>query len=47
MGEPTVGPLASAARPDWTLKNTYFLMLMTVGYIIGEIAHFLINTTNR
>jgi len=37
----------ASARPDWTFKNTYFLMLMTIGYIIGEIAHFLINTTNR
>jgi len=42
---PAVG--SSPARQDWSLKNTYFLMLMTVGYIIGEIAHFLINTTNR
>jgi len=36
-----------SVRSDWTWKNTYFLALMTVGYIIGEIAHFLINTTNR
>jgi len=36
-----------SVRTDWTWKNTYFLALMTVGYIIGEIAHFLINTTNR
>ena len=32
---------------DWTFKNTYFLGLMTLGYIIGEIAHFLINTSSR
>ena len=32
---------------DWSARNFYFLMLMTVGYVIGEIAHFLINTTGR
>jgi len=32
---------------DWTLKNSYYLTLMTSVYIIGEIAHFLINTTGR
>jgi len=32
---------------DWTLKNSYYLTLMTSAYVIGEIAHFLINTTAR
>jgi len=32
---------------DWTIKNSYYLTLMTLAYIIGEIAHFLINTTGR
>jgi len=32
---------------DWTLRNSYYLTLMTAAYIIGEIAHFLINTTGR
>jgi len=32
---------------DWALKNSYCLTLMTAAYIIGEIAHFLINTTGR
>jgi len=32
---------------DWTLKNSCYLTLMTSAYIIGEIAHFLINTTGR
>ena len=31
----------------WTFRNSYFLCLMSVGYVIGEIAHFLILTTNR
>ena len=32
---------------NWTAKNTYYLSLLTCSYIIGEIAHFLINTTAR
>ena len=32
---------------DWTFKNSYFLALMTLGYVIGEVAHFLINTSSR
>ena len=32
---------------DFTLKNVYFLSLITTGYIIGEIAHFLIATTSK
>eukprot|EP00092_Neocalanus_flemingeri_P055973 GFUD01066284.1.p1 GENE.GFUD01066284.1~~GFUD01066284.1.p1 ORF type:complete len:509 (-),score=75.50 GFUD01066284.1:55-1581(-) len=32
---------------DWTIKNSYYLTLMTAAYIIGEICHFLINTTGR
>ena len=35
------------AHPDWTLKNISFLALITVGYIIGEIAHFLIAITSK
>ena len=31
----------------WTVRNSYFLCLMSVGYVIGEIAHFLIITTSR
>ena len=32
---------------DWSLKNTTFLAIITAGYIIGEIAHFLITTTSE
>jgi len=32
---------------DWSFKNCYYLALMTSAYIIGEISHFLINTTGR
>jgi len=32
---------------NWTFKNCYYLLLLTASYIIGEIAHFLINTTSR
>ena len=32
---------------DWSLKNTTFLAIITAGYIIGEIAHFLIATTSE
>ena len=32
---------------NWTVKNIYYLATLTVAYIIGEIAHFLINTTAR
>ena len=32
---------------DWTFKNITYLSLMTVGYICGEIAHFLINTSSK
>lgn len=32
---------------DWTPKNIYFLALITSGYVIGEIAHFLIATTSK
>ena len=32
---------------DWTFKNTSFLALITAGYIVGEIAHFLIATTSE
>ena len=32
---------------DWTLTNIFYLSLMTLGYIFGEIAHFLINTTSK
>ena len=32
---------------DWTLKNLTYLSLLTIGYICGEIAHFLINTSSK
>lgn len=32
---------------DWNFSNTYLLILMSLGYIVGELAHFLINTTSR
>ena len=32
---------------DWSFKNTTFLAIITAGYIIGEIAHFLIATTSE
>ena len=32
---------------DWNFSNTYLLVLMSLGYIVGELAHFLINTTSR
>ena len=35
------------AVTNWNLRNSYFLGLMSFGYVIGEIAHFLIITTQR
>jgi len=35
------------AHPDWTIKNISFLALITLGYVIGEIAHFLIAITSK
>ena len=32
---------------NWTCSNVYHLTLLTLAYIIGEVAHFLINTTAR
>ena len=32
---------------DWTLANLNFLFLITTGYIIGEISHFLIGVTSK
>ena len=32
---------------DWNFKNSYFLALLTLGYVFAEIAHFLINRTSR
>ena len=32
---------------NWNFRKSYFLCLMSFGYIIGEIAHFLIITTSR
>ena len=32
---------------NWTCSNVYHLTLLTLAYIIGEIAHFLIVTTAR
>jgi len=31
----------------WSWNRSYSLVLMTVSYIVGEVAHFLINTTGR
>ena len=31
----------------WSWNRCYSLMVMTVAYIVGEVAHFLINTTGR
>lgn len=35
------------ANSNFTFRNSYFLVLMSFGYVIGEIAHFLIITTSR
>ena len=39
--------MAESQRSDWTATNIAYLALMTFGYIFGEIAHFLINTTSK
>ena len=39
--------MAESQRSDWTATNICYLALMTFGYIFGEIAHFLINTTSK
>ena len=39
--------MAESQRSDWTTTNIFYLALMTFGYIFGEIAHFLINTTSK
>ena len=44
MGLPKCGQSLSE---DWNIRSVYFLALMSLGYMIGEIAHFLIITTNR
>ena len=31
----------------WNRRNAYYLAVMTTAYIVGEIAHFLINTSSR
>ena len=31
----------------WSWNRCYSLIVMTVAYIVGEVAHFLINTTGR
>ncbi len=31
----------------WTASKAYHLCLMSVGYVVGETAHFLTTTTNR
>ena len=35
------------ANSNFNFRNSYFLALMSFGYVIGEIAHFLIITTSR
>ena len=44
MGFPKCGQSLSE---DWNIRSIYFLLLMSLGYMIGEIAHFLIITTSR
>ena len=44
MGLPKCGQSLSE---DWNIRSVYFLALMSLGYMIGEIAHFLIITTSR
>ena len=44
MGFPKSGPGLSE---NWNIRSIYFLVLMSLGYVIGEIAHFLIITTSR
>jgi len=36
----------SSSSSDWTPRNIYFLAIITFGYVIGEIAHFLLATTS-
>ncbi|XP_023322348.1 protein spinster homolog 1 [Eurytemora carolleeae] len=36
-----------ATSQGWTLSKALFLSYMALSYVIGEIAHFLINTTSR
>ena len=44
MGFPKCG---RGLSEDWNVRSIYFLALMSLGYMIGEIAHFLIITTSR
>ena len=44
MGFSKCGP---GLLQDWNIRSFYFLALMSLGYMIGEIAHFLIITTSR
>ena len=44
MGFPKRG---QGLSEDWNIRSIYFLALMSLGYMIGEIAHFLIITTSR
>ena len=44
MGLPKCG---QSLPEDWNIRSIYFLVLMSLGYMIGEIAHFLIITTSR
>ena len=32
---------------ELTLGKVYYLSLMTLSYIVGELTHFLVNTTSR
>ena len=41
------GEARVSARSDWSGPNLTFLSLITTGYVIGEIAHFLITTTSQ
>ena len=41
------GEARVVARSDWSGPNLTFLSLITTGYVIGEISHFLITTTSQ
>jgi len=40
-------PDVKVKSSDWSLANLNFLFLITTGYIIGEISHFLIGVTSK
>ena len=40
-------PSVKTKSSDWSLANLNFMFLITTGYIIGEISHFLIGVTSK